>query len=241
MEEVSSVTVALVNDYEVVVRGLAQMFSGDDRFRVIELEAGGLPEAPVHVALYDTFGTSPHHERLTQLSELPHVGRVVAYSWDADPNHVNRVLDAGADGFVSKTLGAEELLDALLRAHAGERVVEVGSGGQPRTAASPGEVTDEVSADEPHPGDWPGRAFGLTYREAEVVALVSDALTNAEIADRLFLSINSVKSHIRSAYRKMEVERRSQAVRWAHANGLARPVAPTDLEPSVPAMNGNSA
>lgn len=206
MDEGVPITVALVNDYEVVVRGLSEMFEGDPRFEVLELEAGGLPSEPVDIALYDAFGNEGDDERLRRLSHLPHVRRVMVYSWDSGPGHVTRALEAGASGFISKTLGADELRDALALAHTGERVVETGR-------------PDVSSA---RAGDWPGRDFGLTYREAEVVALISDALTNVEIAERLFLSINSVKTHIRSAYRKMDVERRSQAVRWAHANGLAR-------------------
>lgn len=215
MDEEHPITVALVNDYEVVVQGLMQMFRGETRFRIIELEAGGLPDHPVDIALFDTFARPTDTQRLAQLRDLPHVGKVVVYSWDADESQVGNALEAGAAGFVSKTLGADQLMSALDRVHAGATVVETGSAEDPEDAASP--------ADTPtRPVDWLGRKFGLTYREAEVVALIGDGVTNQEIAERLYLSINSVKSHIRSAYRKMEVERRSQAVRWAHENGLAR-------------------
>jgi NarL family two-component system response regulator LiaR len=50
-------------------------------------------------------------------------------------------------------------------------------------------------------GDWPGRSAGLTPREAEIIALMTQGLTNQEIARRAFLSINSVKTYIRTAYR----------------------------------------
>jgi NarL family two-component system response regulator LiaR len=69
-------------------------------------------------------------------------------------------------------------------------------------------------------GDWPGRAAGLSSREAEVVALIARGLSNQEIAERVFLSVNSIKSYIRSAYRKIGVERRTQAVMWAMTNGF---------------------
>lgn len=210
MDEGGAITVALVNDYEVVVKGLNEMLAGDARFKVVELEVGGFPSVPVDIALYDTFGNEGD-ERLRTLGELDTVARVVVYSWDAGPGHVARALEAGAAGFVSKTLGATELRETLENVHAGEEVVATG---RPEDEAA--------SSHGARNGDWPGRDAGLTYREAEVVALISDALTNVEIAERLYLSINSVKTHIRSAYRKMDVERRSQAVRWAHANGLAR-------------------
>ncbi|CAN5252267.1 hypothetical protein BH09ACT12_BH09ACT12_07020 [soil metagenome] len=62
----------------------------------------------------------------------------------------------------------------------------------------------------------------LTRREAEVLTLICRGSTNVEIAQALFLSINSIKTHIRVLYRKIEVERRSQAVIWGMAHGYGR-------------------
>lgn len=60
----------------------------------------------------------------------------------------------------------------------------------------------------------------MSLREVEVLSLIAEGLSNHEIAELLFLSVNSVKTHIRTAYRKIGVERRSQAVRWViHAGG----------------------
>ena len=69
-------------------------------------------------------------------------------------------------------------------------------------------------------GEWPGQEAGLSARESEIIALITKGLTNQEIAERAYLSINSVKSYIRSAYRKIGVTRRSQAVAWAMQNGF---------------------
>jgi DNA-binding CsgD family transcriptional regulator len=67
---------------------------------------------------------------------------------------------------------------------------------------------------------YPGREAGLTGREAEIIALITQGLSNQEIAERSYLSINSVKTYIRTAYRKMGVTRRSQAVLWGIKNGM---------------------
>jgi len=72
-------------------------------------------------------------------------------------------------------------------------------------------------------GDWPARTRGLSEREAEIVSLITHGLGNDDIADRLFLSINTVKSYIRSAYRKMGVKTRSQAVLWGVDHGFKKP------------------
>ncbi len=72
-----------------------------------------------------------------------------------------------------------------------------------------------------------GREHGLTLRESQVLTLITDGMTNLEIAEATYLSINSVKTYIRTAYRKIGVSRRSQAVAWGMTNGYApsnRPV-----------------
>ena len=69
-------------------------------------------------------------------------------------------------------------------------------------------------------GDWPGREEGLTAREAEVLSLITMGLSNQEIADRTLLSLNSIKSYIRSAYRKIDVDSRSRAVLWGVEHGM---------------------
>ena len=77
-----------------------------------------------------------------------------------------------------------------------------------------------INEDESESGNWPGRSFGLTQRESEVLALITQGLTNQEIADRAYISINSVKTYVRTAYRKIGVTRRSQAVSWGMQHGF---------------------
>lgn len=60
----------------------------------------------------------------------------------------------------------------------------------------------------------------LSRREAEVVSLIATGMTNEQIAERLYLSVNSVKTYVRTAYRKMGVQRRSQAMLWALGRGI---------------------
>ena len=74
----------------------------------------------------------------------------------------------------------------------------------------------------------------LTVRETEVLAHIAAGLSNREIADALFLSVNSVKTHIRTAYRKIGVSRRVEATRWAVQHGLeADSAPPAGLEPAT--------
>jgi DNA-binding CsgD family transcriptional regulator len=68
--------------------------------------------------------------------------------------------------------------------------------------------------------DWPGRAEGLTDREAEVLALITQGRSNSEIARVMYLSINTIKTYIRSAYRKIGVTGRPHAMLWGIDHGF---------------------
>lgn len=203
-----SVQVAIVDDYEVVVRGLAQMIGGDPRLRVVELDSMVDPSGPVDVVLFDSFAAEQGAgSDILRLVRHPYVGKLVVYTWNMDPGLVDQARRAGVAGYLSKRLSGSELVEALLRVHAGERVFNPAS-------------NDGVEMDERGEWDWPGREAGLSAREAEVVGLIVQGLTNEQIAKRAYLSINSVKTYIRSAYRKMGVERRSQAVLWGIEHGF---------------------
>ncbi len=197
---------AIVNDYEVVVRGLADMLSPyTGELEIVELDSQVPVSVPVDIALYDTFaqtqGDSPDVE---DLIHNPLVRRVVVYTWNIQARLIEGTLARGASAYLSKTLSGEDLFIALRAVHAGERVISPDPGGAPLVG-----------------GDWPGRSEGLTAREAEVIALITQGLSNNEIADRASLSINSVKSYIRTSYRKMGVTSRTNAVLWGLERGFS--------------------
>ncbi len=197
--------VALANDHEIVVLGLSQMLAPfSERVRVAELVAGVDVKAPVDLTLYDTF-SQPQVDRddIDRVIAGDGVGRVVVYTWNVQSELVTQALRKGASGYLSKTLRGEDLLRALEQIHSGEVVIS----------------REEVPEGE-EPGLWPGQLEGLTMRESEVIALITLGLSNQDIAGQAYLSINSVKSYIRSAYRKMGVTTRSQAVLWGVNHGF---------------------
>ncbi|MFS3127664.1 DNA-binding response regulator [Nocardioides sp. Bht2] len=201
--------IAVLNDYEIVVAGLARMLAEHrDQVRVVELDAREPASDDVDIVLFDTFA-HPGEEGEKKLSRIADTSetKVVVFAWNTDPELVERAISQGAAGYLSKALSAERLVDALTAVHAGTRVVETPS------------MRSRIQA----VGDWPGREHGLRPRESEVLALIARGLSNQEIASSLYLSINSVKTHIRNAYRKIGAERRSQAIRWAFENGFTAP------------------
>lgn len=201
-DHVEPVRVALSNDYELVLRGLERLLAPfADRVRVVA--ASTHPDLPddVDVILFDAFGRLPRRdEKLPEVVGANAHARVVVFSWDTYPPAEARAH--GAVGWIDKRVSAEELADRLVEVHRGAEVEAHGTG-----------------ADE-H-GEWPGREAGLSAREAEMIGFVCRGLSNEEIAARAYLSINTVKTYLRTAYRKAGVSRRSQAVVWGLERGLA--------------------
>jgi len=199
------IRVALVNDYEVVVHGIASMLrSHTHHVEVVQLNASSRVAEPVDIALFDTFTQSRDDGTgVTKLLENPYVNKVVVYTWSTDPVLRQSSLNLGVAGYLSKRLSATDLVLALDRVHQGEVV-----------------VTDQPARLPLIGGDWPGREEGLTARESEVLCLITQGLTNAQIVERTSLSINSIKSYIRSCYRKIGVDSRSRAVLWGVEHGM---------------------
>ena len=200
-----TIRLAIVNDYEVVVHGLASMLrSYSERVEIVEVDVNTHPKASVDIALFDTFAQSfRDRERIARLVSDPRIGKVVVYTWSADDPAVSQTRVPGISAYISKRLAAAELVDALERIHTGETVPLQDSGRGPLVG-----------------GDWPGREEGLTARESEVLSLITQGYSNNDIVDTTMLSINSIKSYIRSCYRKIGVTSRSRAILWGIDHGF---------------------
>ena len=200
------IRVALVDDYDVVLLGVAQMFDQyRDRVVVAEIDSNEPLDDPVDIVLYDSFAQpESDHGEIRLLVENPRARRVVVYTWNFHPDLVDSARRQGARGYLSKTLTARDLVAALEAVHAGEIVVS----DQPSRARSTSGL------------NWPGRGEGLTDRESEILALITQGKSNADVAALTFLSPNTVKSYIRNIYRKIDVASRTQAVLWGVNNGF---------------------
>jgi two-component system, NarL family, response regulator LiaR len=194
------ITVAIINDYELVVRGVAAMLVPySNRVRVAELDAGGQPTASVDVALFDTFAGRRH--TLSRAEEMVRHGsarHVVLYTWDAAPGFLHSALDIGVSGVILKSRSADVLVDGIERVVAGERVGFDGD-----TSMRPAV-----------------RVIDLSDRESEVLALIARGLTNAQIAEELYLSIETVKTYVKRLYAKLDVHNRAQAAVAASTHQL---------------------
>lgn len=190
------VRIAIVSPQEIVARGIMAMLSDyPERVVVAALPSIRSQAKGVHVVLYDTMGL-----RAGDDSELRHLiertdAEVLVLSRDMRPDLRARALAMGALSWVSMSIRARELVDAIEIVAAGRAL--------------------------PENTDGLGNDVGLSTREVEILALIAQGLSNTDIASQLYLSENTLKSHIRNTYRKVGASSRSQAVIWALGHGFA--------------------
>ena len=202
----SPILVALVDDYDVVLAGVANMLDRyRDRVLIAEIDANTTLHDTVDIVLYDSFAQpESDHEEISVLVRNPRARHVVMYTWNFHPDLIDTARARGVHGYLSKALPARELVAALEAIHAGEIVISE----PPARARTLNGL------------NWPGRNEGLTDRESEILALITQGKSNAEVAALTFLSPNTVKSYIRTIYRKIGVASRTQAVLWGVSHGF---------------------
>ena len=146
--------------------------------------------------------------RITQ--EYP-ATRVVVLTTYADDESVFGALEAGALGYLTKDAGAQEIQRAIRTVHAGEALLD------PSVQLR---LIHGMRGKDEAPRKRPGGPDDLTQREVEVLRLIAGGYSNAEIADRLFISEATVKTHVNNIFSKAGLRDRAQAVVYAIKNGL---------------------
>lgn len=218
------IRVMLVDDQAMVRAGLRMIVETAGDMTVVGEAADGLDA--IDVATRCTPDVILMDVRMPRLDGIEATARIVAAggprvlmltTFDLD-DYVYAALRAGASGFLLKDAEAEQLLDAIRVVKRGDALLapsvtrllvdEVLRAGNPQRRALPG--IDE-----------------LTEREAEVVVLVARGLSNAEIADRLYLGEATVKTHVGRILAKMGLRDRVQVVVAAYEAGLVTPGDPT--------------
>jgi DNA-binding NarL/FixJ family response regulator len=140
--------------------------------------------------------------------------RVVVLTTYADDASVLEALRAGARGYLTKDAGAEDIAAAIAAVDRGEAALDPAV--QHHVVAA---LSDGAPPAAP-PAAAAGLPDGLTPREAEVLELIAEGLTNAEIAARIYLGEATVKTHLSRVLMKLGLRTRVQAVVFAHRNGV---------------------
>ena len=206
------VTVGVIDDYDVIVQGVAALLGPHpDLVRVVDCSTKGGPQEPVDVALLDCFALPDHGAEMIRLAAVHrNVGKVAVYTWASTPELIDAAFGFGASGYLTKGLSGRELAEALTAVHKGELVVLTGDRRPGTRAVGAAAVARR----------WPGQDAGLTERESEVLALITQGQRTADIASALFLSVNSIKTHTRNVFRKIGVSTRTEAALWGVDHGF---------------------
>ncbi|GAA3214570.1 response regulator transcription factor [Nonomuraea helvata] len=157
--------------------------------------------------------------------------QVVVLTTYSDDASVFAALKAGARGFLTKDADSDDIARAVATVMRGDaqldptvqrRLLDTMSTSPPQPATIPIPPA-ETSTPAPSPTAPGALPHGLTRREGEVLALIADGLSNAEIASRLHVTEATVKTHINNLFAKAHLRDRAQAVTYAFRHGMARP------------------
>lgn len=200
--------VAVLSPHPVVVEGFTVMLGRHrDRVEVIDLPTS-FDDVEPDVVLYDVAALADGDG--VDLDELVKktASVVLAVSRELRPDLLGRALSHGVDGFFPIGAGEEELLAAVDSAMTGWQIGDPGP--DPVVGSSASEQRSHRM----------GTDVGLSDREHQVLSLIAQGLSNDQIAAREYITVNTVKTYIRTAYRKIGVHTRSQAVVWAIQHGM---------------------
>ncbi|WZH38425.1 MAG: response regulator transcription factor [Microbacterium enclense] len=220
----SDLRVLLVDDHAMMRAGFRTILSLEDDITVVGEASSGIDALTAAKALRPDVicmdVQMPDMDGLEATRRLTadpdsDAAVLIVTTFDRD-DYLFAALSAGASGFLLKNAGPEELVsavrivgagDALLAPEVTRRVIERFAVGTPGPVGS---VPPPLPLGEP-----------LTERESEVLTLVAEALSNAEIAARLFIGEATVKTHVSNVLQKLGARDRVQAVVLAHRHGLA--------------------
>ncbi|MFG2586651.1 response regulator [Streptomyces sp. NPDC048438] len=215
-DETQPLKVVVADDQAAVREPLAAVLGLSDDIEVVASAADGsevltaVASGPVDVVLMDLrMPVMDGIEATRRLSEeYPHVAVVVLTTF-ADDDSILGALSAGARGYLTKNAGRQDITRAIRAAAAGQSVLDREV--QDRLLATVRTTTPVVGHSLPST---------LTPREREVLALIGQGLPNRGIAEKLFISEATVKTHINNLFAKAGIRDRADAVRRAIESGL---------------------
>ncbi|TCZ77738.1 response regulator transcription factor [Paenibacillus albiflavus] len=214
----SVIKVMLVDDHEMVRAGLKMYITLDSRFTIVAEASNGQeavnllqsmnPDDRPDVMLLDlSMPVMNGIETAREVGENYPQIKVVMLTSFLEEEKVVQAIEAGAISYILKTVSSDQLIEVIANAAAG--IPTINSEISMALTRGLRQRTKEEDTD------------GLTLREREVLTLIADGRTNKEIAEALFISIKTVKTHVSNLLMKCELEDRTQLAVYAHRKGWA--------------------
>lgn len=205
------IRVMIVDDHDMVRKGLTAYLATEEDIEVVGEASGGDQAVRLdeqlqpEVILMDLIMDRGNGIEATKkiLSRNPS-RRIIILTSFYDDQQVFPAIEAGAMSYLLKTASADEIIQAIRKAHGGKTVLD-------------GKIAGKLVSGlrkEPSPFEQ------LTGREREVLKLIAEGKSNAEIAKMLFIGIKTVKTHVSSIFSKLEVTDRTQAAVYAYQHHL---------------------
>ena len=240
-------TIMIVDDHPLFRQGLRRLIDDAGRFSVVAEAATGYEAIRMadihrpHVILIDIQLPGVTGLKIARILKKQHPhSQLIILSMFLDDERLFDAVRAGAAAFLTKDIEAGDLIAAIGRVANGEQLINATVLSRPQLARRVlnefRTLTGEGTPAETKAGMLGRNQLPLSVREVEVLDCVAQGLSNKEIADALYITEQTVKNHMTSVLRKLEVTDRVQAVLYAVKHGWIEvtPVPPTSATPSAP-------
>jgi DNA-binding NarL/FixJ family response regulator len=203
------ISVAIVEDNQDIREGLQAIIQSAEGFvcphvyERAETALRQLPNTIVDVVLVDIHLSTSSINGIALIAQLkksmPHTEFIICTVYE-DEDHIFNAIQAGATGYLLKTVSSAQLIAALK---------DVKEGGSPMSSTIARKVMTAFAA---RPLNQPTTAHALTIREQEVLQLLAQGLRYKEVAQKMFLSVDTIRTHVRNIYDKLQVSSKTAAV-----------------------------
>ncbi|HLT17947.1 MAG TPA: response regulator transcription factor [Thermomicrobiales bacterium] len=219
-------TIMIVDDHPLFRQGIRRLIEESGRFTVVAEASTGYEAIRLadihqpHLVLTDIQLPGVTGLKIARILKKQHpTSHIVIVSMHIDDDRLFDAVRVGASAFLSKDIEAQELIDSLTRIANGEQLINATVLSRPQLARKVLNEFRNLSGDRKKASPSSANQMPLSVREVEVLDCVAQGYSNKEIAEALFITEQTVKNHMTSVLRKLEVSDRVQAVLYAVKHG----------------------